>query len=167
MLCLFLKINRSASSLVCTDIEKHVMIKARGRWKTDDRRVFYVASDARQMSIKDESFDALIANTAFGNVTKPEQCAKELFRILKPGGLLISKGMYIDKDSESRRLARTLGVERGVVEETLLEDLKSAGFEILESTVVASPVWPQNDYDAFPAAGDRNHFCVVRARRPG
>lgn len=153
-------------TIVCTDIEKHVMAIARKRFKTDDKRVYYIANDIRHMSIQDESFDFLTTNSGFGNIPQAEKYTKELYRILKPGGILISKGEFIDKDSEGYILASTVGVERGLIEEYLIEDLKNAGFEIIESKIIATATWAENQYDLIPATGDKQYFYVIQARRP-
>jgi SAM-dependent methyltransferase len=166
MLQKLLQIKNKNFIIVCTDIEKHVMSIARKRWQTVDKRVYYVSNDIRQMSIKDESFDFLTTLSGFGNIPDAEKYAKEIYRILKPKGVLISQGEYIDKDSESYRLAATVGVERGLVEEYLLEDLKSAGFEIIESKIVATATWAENQGDLIPATGDKKYFNVIQARRP-
>lgn len=108
----------------------------------------------------------LTTNSGFGNIPQAEKYAKELYRILKPGGILISKGEFIDKDSESYRFASTVGVERGMTEEYLIEDLKNAGFEIVESKIIATATWAENQYDLIPATGDKLYCNVIQARRP-
>ncbi len=166
MLKKLLQVKGMDFKIFCSDVDKRILAITRRHRKTDDERVFYVVNDVRKMCFGDNSFDYLTTDSGFGNIPNAEKYATELFRVLKPGGMLISMGMFIDKDSESFRLATSVGVERGVVEEYLLAELKGAGFEIVESTVIATAVWGTNPYDLIPAAGDRKHFCVVRARKP-
>jgi SAM-dependent methyltransferase len=150
-------------NIVCTDISDKVLAWTRKIKKTDDSRVFYIATDGRYMSIKNNSFDYITSIAAFGNIPESDKVAKELYRILKPSGKLIIQGSYILKDTKSYEIAKSLGLERGLVEEYLIEDLKNAGFEDVISNVVAEAVWAENPYDRIPAAGDINRYCVIQA----
>ena len=151
--------------IVCTDISKRILAMTRKNKKTDDSRVFYIATDGRYMSIKDDSFDYITSVAAFGNIPESDKVAKELHRILKPHGKLIIEGSYIEKDSKSFELAKSMGLEKGMVEEYLTQELKAAGFKNVESTVVAKAIWAENPYDKLPVAGDMQYFCVIQAEK--
>jgi SAM-dependent methyltransferase/uncharacterized protein YbaR (Trm112 family) len=149
--------------IVCTDISSRVLAWDRASKKTDDSRVFYIAADGRYMSVKNNSFDYITSVAAFGNIPESDKVAKELFRILKPGGKLIIEGCYIEKDSKSYELAKREGLEKGMVEEFLVQELQYAGFRQIESTVVDKAVWAENPYDLLPVAGDMQYFYVIQA----
>jgi SAM-dependent methyltransferase len=151
--------------IVCTDISKRVLAMTRKNKKTDDSRVFYVATDGRFMSIKDNSFDYITSAGAFGNIPESDKVARELQRILKPKGKLIIEGTYIEKGSKSFELAESMGFEKGMVEEYLIQELKAAGFKNVESTVVAKAIWAENPYDKLPIAGDMQYYCVIQAEK--
>lgn len=151
--------------IVCTDIDRRVLAMTRKNKKTDDSRVFYIATDGRYMSVKDDSFDYITSVAAFGNIPESDKVAKELYRTLKPNGKIIIEGTYIDKDSKSFELAKSLGLEKGMVEEYLIHELKNAGFKNIESTVVAKAIWAENPYDRLPVAGDMQYFCVIQAEK--
>lgn len=68
--------------------------------------------------------------------------------MLNPNGKIVIQGCYIEKDSKSFELAKSKGLERGMVEEYLINDLKNAGFENIISTVVA---------------GDTQRYCIIQA----
>jgi ubiquinone/menaquinone biosynthesis C-methylase UbiE len=152
-------------TIVCTDIDKQILAMTRKNKNTDDSRVFYIATDGRYMSIKDNSFDYITSVAAFGNIPESDKVAKELYRILKPGGKLIIEGSYIEKDSKSFELAKSMGLEKGMVEEYLTWELKNAGFKNVESTIVAKAIWAENPYDRLPVAGDMQYFCVIQAEK--
>jgi len=149
--------------IVCTDISPEILALTRINMKTDDSRVSYVACDGRCTSLADNSFDFITSYAAFGNIPDTPRVARELHRMMKPGGTLIIKGSYIEKDSDSYELAEMVGVERGLVEDFLMEDLRAAGFRNVTSTVVAEAVWAENSYDLLPIAGDKQRYCIVSA----
>ena len=151
--------------IVCTDISKRILAMTRKNKKTDDSRVFYIATDGRYMSVKDNSFDYITSVAAFGNIPESDKVAKELYRILKPQGKLIIEGSYIEKDSKSFELAKSMGLEKGMVEEYLTQELENAGFKNIVSTVVAKAIWAENPYDRLPVAGDMQYFCVIQAEK--
>lgn len=160
-------LNASAETqIVCTDIDPKVLAQTRLILKTDDSRVHYVASDGRYLALKDDSFDYVTSFAAFGNVPDTDIVARELYRILKPGGKMIVQGIYIEKGSKSHELAKQYNLEKGLVEEYLIECLSNIGFKNIESTIVASAVWAENPYDLIPAAGDIQKFSVIQAVKP-
>ena len=152
-------------SIVCTDISDKILAWTRKIKQTDDNRVSYIATDGRYMSIKDESFDYITSFAGFGNIPESDKVAKELYRLLKPNGKIIIQGSYLQKGTKSFELAKELNLERGMVEDYLIEDLKYAGFENIVSTIVAEAVWAENPYDLLPVAGDTQRFCIIEAQR--
>lgn len=153
-------------SIVCTDIDPHILAWTRKLLQTDDTRVSYVAADGRYLSLESDSFDYVTSYAGFGNIPESDKVAAELYRILKPGGMLAIRGNYILKGSNSHMLAKEHGLERGMIEEFLTEDLKNAGFGEIRSTVVAEAVWAENPYDVLPAAGDLQRYCIIQAVKP-
>ena len=152
-------------SIVCTDIDKYVLMKTRKLKQTDDKRVFYVATDGRYMSIKDESFDYITSLAALGNIPESNKVIRELYRILKPNGKIVIQSSYIEKGSKSFELAKSKNIERGLVEEYLINDLKNAGFKNIISKVVSKAIWAENPYDLIPVAGDTQFYSIIQAQR--
>ncbi len=165
MLQMLLDYGRPDLSILCTDINLRQLMIMRIRINGARQNINYLAADGRYLSIKDESVDYITSLSGFGNVPEGNKVAKECFRILKPGGKLLLQGFYIYKKSKSYEFACSVGVERGMVEEFILQDLKDAGFENIKSTVIAEAVWAENPYDLIPAAGDSQRFCIIEAER--
>jgi len=165
MLSQLLESENKDFDIVCTDISDKVLALTRKTLATDDDRVAYIACDGRCTSIADNCFDYITSYAAFGNIPDTPRVARELYRMLKPGGKLIVKGTYIEKDSDSFDLAEMVGVERGMTEEYLMEDLRSAGFRNVTSTPVAEAVWAENSYDLLPIAGDNQRYCIISAAK--
>lgn len=84
---------------------------------------------------------------------------------MKPSGKIIIVGNYIEKGSKSFELARSRGLEKGLVEEFLVNDLEKAGFKNITSTVVAKALWAENPYDVLPVANDMYYYCVIQAEK--
>lgn len=165
MLQMILESNNSNISIVCTDISKRILAWTRKIKQTNDDEVSYIATDGRYMSIKDNSFDFITSVAAFGNIPESDKVAKELYRILKENGKLIIQGMYIEKDSKSFEVAKNLALEKGLVEEYLVDELRKAGFKEIVSTIVDEAVWAENPYDRIPVAGDIQKFCIIQAKK--
>lgn len=165
MLQMLLEANNSDISVVCTDISKRILAWTRKIKQTNDDKVSYIATDGRYMSIKDNCFDFITSVAAFGNIPESDKVAKELYKILKENGKLIIQGSYIEKDSESFKVAKSLGLEKGLVEEYLLDELRKAGFKEIVSTVVDKALWAENPYDRIPVAGDVQKFGIIQAKK--
>ena len=111
------------------------------------------------------SFDFITSVAAFGNIPESDKVAKELYRILKENGKLIIQGLYIEKGSQSFEVAKNLGLEKGLVEEYLVDELRKAGFREIVSTIVDEAVWAENPYDRIPVTGDIQKFCIIQAKK--
>lgn len=152
-----------AEKIVCTDIDPLVLARTRVRLHTEDDKVYYVGSDGRQMSLADDSFDFVTSLAGLGNVPETDRVARELHRILKPGGVFLTKSAYLEKGSRSHEIARELKLDKGLIEEELVACLYEAGFSKVESTVAGTAVWAENPYDLLPVAGDRQKYCLIKA----
>jgi len=53
------------------------------------RRIGYVQGDAERLSCPDASFDAAMVGFGIRNLTRPEVGFQEMFRVLKPGGIMM------------------------------------------------------------------------------
>lgn len=152
-----------AERIVCTDIDPLVLARTRVRLNTDDTKVYYVGSDGRQMSLADNSFDFVTSLAGLGNVPETDRVCRELYRILKPGGVFLMKSSYLEQGSRSHEIAKELKLDKGLIEEELTACLYSAGFVKVESTVAGTAVWAENPYDLLPVAGDRQRYCLITA----
>jgi len=152
-------------TIVCTDLDKQMLSLARKHKGGKNLDVHYIVTDGRYMSVKDNTFDYIASIGAFGNVPETEKTVRELYRILKPQGKIVMNGSYIEKGSKSYDLAKSKGLERGMLEEYLVEELTNAGFVNITSTITGKAVWAENPYDTLPIAGDMQYFCIVQAEK--
>ncbi|GHU37429.1 hypothetical protein FACS1894105_09530 [Clostridia bacterium] len=150
--------------IIATDLDKTVLAYTKN-WLKPDNRVSFVATDGRYLSIADNTFDYITSLAAFGNIPDSEKVAKELLRTLKPGGKLIIEGSFIDKDTRSFELAKSVGLDKGMVKEYLTDCLTEAGFTSVETNIVGKAIWAENPYDRIPAAGDMAYYVILQAEK--
>lgn len=67
---------------VAVDLEEKNLERARKRAP----EVLLLQADAESLPFEDESFDAAVASLVFCSIARPEVAARELFRVLRPGG---------------------------------------------------------------------------------
>jgi SAM-dependent methyltransferase len=79
---------RQGAVVTGVDIAPNLLAQARERAAAEDLTAIFNEGDAEQLPYEDASFDGLV--TMFGAMfaPRPEVVASELFRVLKPGGLL-------------------------------------------------------------------------------
>ena len=53
--------------------------------------------DAQQIPFEDETFDAVVAQAVLEHVTDPQRAAAEIWRVLKPGGLVYSETPFLQQ----------------------------------------------------------------------
>lgn len=56
-------------------------------------------------------------------------------------------------------------MEKGLVEEYLVDELRKAGLKEIVSTIVDEAVWAENPYDRIPVTGDIQKFCIIQAKK--
>lgn len=109
-------------------------------------KLSFVKGDFMQMKFPDGTFDAVYAIEATVHAPELESVYKEIFRVLKPGGVFgvyewLMTDKYDDNNHEHRKIR--LGIELGdgisgmVKVSEGLAAFKSAGFELLHSEDLA------------------------------
>jgi phosphatidylethanolamine/phosphatidyl-N-methylethanolamine N-methyltransferase len=103
--------------------------KAKDKFK--DTTIEFIQMDAQQMSFAENSFDAVVGSLILSVVPDPDQCMKEMIRVLKPQGSM----MIFDKFSPPkmslikkmvRPVVRIMGTDIGVNFENLFEQNREA-----------------------------------------
>ena len=151
--------------IICTDIDKRVLMLTKKRLNLVENSVSFVATDGRYLSIKNDSFDFITSRAVFGNIPETEKIASEMYRVLQPKGKIIVIGTFIEKDSKSFKLAESIGIGQGMVEEYLIGVLADTKFHEINSTIVAKAEWAENPYDLIPVAGDMQYYYVLEAEK--
>lgn len=151
--------------IVCSDFDPKILMYTRKLRKTDDKRIAYIGTDGRYLSIADNTFDYITSLAGLGNIPETEKVLNELYRVLKPHGKLIIQGGYVEKNTASHKLSEEVNIHRGLIEEYLIEDLTRAGFKNIKSEIIAESIWSENPFDLLPVAGDKNLECIIKAEK--
>lgn len=156
--------NNDKIEIICSDIDAKILAITKKIKNTDDR-VSYLGTDGRHIALKDESIDNVVSYVGIANMPEPELSVSNIYRILKNGGTFLYKGIFIEKDSDSYKIAKEHGVEETLVLESLVELIKKSGFEKVEATVTSQAVWSENPFDGLPVAGDMVKYAVICASK--
>jgi len=80
---------RYTDKVVCLDKEKEEIAFLKKRFKDNQKSLSFVASDARRLPFKKESFDLIFSNCVLEHIKDDKEVLAEINRCLKPGGELI------------------------------------------------------------------------------
>jgi ubiquinone/menaquinone biosynthesis C-methylase UbiE len=86
-----LALNKGAAKAVCGDISENMISMAKENAKTagyDSNRIHFCQLDAESLPFDDNSFDTVLTGMAFGLFPNQEKAVNEMFRVLRPGGLI-------------------------------------------------------------------------------
>ena len=86
-----LALEMGAKKAVCGDISEYMLKLAEENFKVtgyDPSRIRFCQLDAESLPFDDNSFDAVITGMSFGLFPDQKEAVNEMFRVLKPGGLI-------------------------------------------------------------------------------
>jgi ubiquinone/menaquinone biosynthesis C-methylase UbiE len=86
----FKALEMGAAKVVCGDISEYMLERGREKARTlgyDSTRIEFCQLDAESLPFNDNSFDMVITGMSFGLLPDQKKAAKEMFRVLRPGGL--------------------------------------------------------------------------------
>lgn len=116
----------------------------------DSPNIYYAAFDFCNMPFKDNSIDIISDGGGIGNCEGVKAKAlKEAYRVLKPGGKLISSTGFVNKETLASlpvEAQKILLEKRPDVFEDLYEDTVLAGFSKIDSVI--SGCWYTDDDDS-------------------
>lgn len=87
------------------DISKFAIKEA----KKNSKKVRFVVGDIYKLPFKDKTFDAVVAFDIVEHLENPEKAIKEIYRVLKPGGVLHLFSPCEGQEGTLNRLLRKLG----------------------------------------------------------
>jgi ubiquinone/menaquinone biosynthesis C-methylase UbiE len=80
-----------AAKVVCGDISEYMLERGKAKAKAlgyDSSRIQFHQLDAESLPFSDHSFDIVLTGMAFGILPDQKKAVKEMFRVLRPGGLV-------------------------------------------------------------------------------
>ncbi len=116
----------------------------------DSPNLYYAAFDFCNMPFKDNCIDVISDGGGIGNAEgNKAQALKEAYRVLKPGGLLVTSTGFVNKETFAalpKNVQTILMQNRPDVFEDLYEDTVLAGFTKIDSII--SGCWYTDDDDS-------------------
>jgi SAM-dependent methyltransferase len=96
------------------DLQIEMLTRARRRvLRAGLRNVSFTRADAGRLPYRDGTFDAAFLVTVLGEVPDPRQCLRELYRVLRAGGVLSISETRTDPDFVSGEELRAMMGEAG------------------------------------------------------
>ncbi len=111
----------STGSVVAADVNPDQLVVAKGYWNEckDLQPVEFIEASAYETGLPSESFDIVHCRLLLCHLTKPGDVLRELHRVLKPGGFLVSQELrlsntfcYPDSPAYARSVLLCLNASR-------------------------------------------------------
>jgi len=140
------------STIIISDLSPTVVTE----WKSfldktlDSPNIYYAAFDFCNMPFKDNCIDIISDGGGIGNCEgEKSKALKEAYRVLKPGGKLITSTGFVNKETLAElpiEAQKVLLEKRPDIFEDLYEDTVLAGFSKIDSVI--SGCWYTDDDDS-------------------
>jgi len=165
----FIRSRQGSGVYVATDFSPTVL-RSDLKWlRTNglERNVTLMAFDAKAMPFRDNSIPASVSNLGFPSIRNDGKAVEEVFRVLVPGGVLITNFMLTTERTTNYSKAKELGWDQFYVQRSAEEIFRNAGFEFTLEELYHGSVRPTpGGIDLFPIVPDLYSFCVLKARKP-
>jgi phosphatidylethanolamine/phosphatidyl-N-methylethanolamine N-methyltransferase len=126
-------LNYRELNITAIDYSDEMLDKAREKFK--DSPIQFIKMDAQNLDLSDQQFDLVVASLVLSVVPDPNQCLKEMIRVLKKGGEMIIFDKFTPKGKDLtplkkviRPIIRLLGTDIGLNFESLYENHKGTIF---------------------------------------
>lgn len=141
---------RGIESLTAIEPDPHMRVRAERAAETVDFPVSIHAQSGAALDFEDESFDTVVASFVLCTIPDPERAAKEMFRVLRPEGMLVfaehvcaaGRGTHALQHRMTPLWSRLAGGCR--LDNDAVRQLHDAGF----SLDIRSP--ERSNFDPFP-----------------
>jgi len=131
------------SSVVATDISPEMVRVAKKKLlKTEIKNIDFQIQDSYNLTLKDKSFDVVIASNLLHLLYDPEIPIKEVKRIMKDNGIFIAPTLCAGENTRSKVVASIIGTLSGfkVVNKWSINEFKNMltgnGFIITRSVII-------------------------------
>jgi phosphatidylethanolamine/phosphatidyl-N-methylethanolamine N-methyltransferase len=126
-------LNYRELNITAIDYSDEMLDKAREKFKAST--IEFIKMDAQNLDLSDQQFDLVVASLVLSVVPDPNQCLKEMIRVLKKGGEMIIFDKFTPKGKDLtplkkviRPIIRLLGTDIGLNFESLYENHKGTIF---------------------------------------
>lgn len=118
-------LSKHTESWIGTDFSEKMIHEARKRGEA--KNLIFEIADATSLSFANEKFDCVLIANALHIMPKPDEAMKEIYRVLKPDGILFAP-TFLWKEGKQRKLIKSL--------------MSISGFKIYQE-------WDKNQFEEF------------------
>ena len=98
-------LSKHTKSWIGTDFSEQMIMEARKRGEA--KNLIFEIADATSLSYANEKFDCVLIANALHIMPKPDEAMKEIYRVLKPDGILFAP-TFLWKEGKQRKLIKSL-----------------------------------------------------------
>lgn len=92
-------------SWIATDFSEQMILEARKRGEYEN--LSFEIADATALSFSNENFDCVLIANALHIMPKPDEAMKEIYRVLKPNGILFAP-TFLWKEGRQRKIIKRM-----------------------------------------------------------
>lgn len=98
-------LSKHTKSWISTDFSEQMILEAMKR--REAKNLIFEVADATSLSFDNEKFDCVLIANALHIMPKPDEAMKEIYRVLKPNGILFAP-TFLWKEGKQRKLIKSL-----------------------------------------------------------
>ncbi|HOX60793.1 MAG TPA: methyltransferase domain-containing protein [Candidatus Magasanikbacteria bacterium] len=134
-----LKLANLGADVTALDVSREMLCVLKNKTK---KSIETVVGDAENMLFADESFDIVVAAFLIVHFNNPKYFFQEVYRVLKPGGVLIVSNINQRKPPEVETRTGKIVIESYYHRpESIIQELEDLAFSINEEFVKENGVW--------------------------
>lgn len=99
------RLSKYTKSWIGTDFSEQMILEARKRGEYEN--LTFEIADATLLPFAEEKFDCVVIASALHIMPRPDQAMKEIYRVLKPNGILLAP-TFLWKEGKQRKLIKRL-----------------------------------------------------------
>jgi len=165
---------RTHRPLIAADFSVHILRRNQARFRAMgiDRRISYIAVDARRLPFKDRAVPIMCTYLGLANIEQPGDVLNELRRIVRRRFLAVQHFMPED-DQANGAVIKQYGLDQIMYEARAIESFKAAGWRIRMAEPAKCHAMPTPEsilieggqIDGLPVA-DTTYFWATIVARP-
>lgn len=134
-----LKLANLGANVTALDVSREMLRVLKNKTK---KSIETVVGDAENMPFADESFDIVVAAFLIVHFNNPKYFFQEVYRVLKPGGVLIVSNINQRKPPEVETRTEKIVIESYYHRpESIRQELEDLAFSVDEEIVEENGVW--------------------------
>ena len=101
-------LSKHTKSWIATDFSKQMILEARKRGEYEN--LSFEIADATALSFSNENFDCVLIANALHIMPKPDEAMKEIYRVLRPNGILFAPTFLWQEGRQRKIIKRMMSI---------------------------------------------------------